>query len=367
MNIKNILIFYICGSNYILIKWNYIDLRRGSMEKAVMEVFNDNILDEAAQRFGVKITDLKFINDFENYIYEFERLGQYYILRLTHSSHRDENLVNGELDWIYYLHNNGSSACNPIFSENKKLVERINTEDSSYFLATAFEKAKGKHVKRDDEAVWNNALFEKWGQVVGRMHALTKNYKPSKAEFKRIEWDEDDLVINAESYLSRYGISIVEKQKSLVAWCNTLPKDKDSYGLIHTDVHDGNFFVHDGDMTVFDFDDCAYNWFINDIAIVLFYVNWGIPSIEIQGRKELLEGFFTNFLKGYRSENDIDSGWLECIPKFLKLREITVFAVLNKKWDLNNLTEKQHALLESLKNNIENNIPLVDLDFTRLA
>jgi len=44
--------------------------------------------------------------------------------------------------------------------------------------------------------------------------------------------------------------------------------------LIHTDVHAGNFFVDDGRITVFDFDDSSYQWFASDIAIALYYTIW---------------------------------------------------------------------------------------------
>jgi len=43
----------------------------------------------------------------------------------------------------------------------------------------------------------------------------------------------------------------------------------ESYGLVHCDVNPTNFYVNDGQITLFDFDDCAYNWFINDIAVAL--------------------------------------------------------------------------------------------------
>ena len=50
--------------------------------------------------------------------------------------------------------------------------------------------------------------------------------------------------------------------------CAPCPKIADSYGLIHNDFNDGNFTVDydNGDITVFDFDDCCYFWFMYDLA-----------------------------------------------------------------------------------------------------
>lgn len=332
------------------------------MEKDVMNEFSDQILDEAAKRYDFDRGKLKFINDFENYIYEFEKNGQQYILRLTHSSHRTEDLVNGELDWIHYLHKNGANVCNPIFSHNNKLVERIDSK-KSYFLATAFEKAKGGHAERNNEAVWNCSLFEKWGQTVGRMHALTKDHSPSNNVNKRFDMFEDDLYKNGGNYIKVYGNEFVNKLENLIKWCETLPKGPNTYGLVHTDVHQGNFFVNNGNITVFDFDDCAYSWFVNDIAIVLFYVVWGMPINNRKQKDEFAKDFLKHFLKGYCSENSLDPSLLKTIPNFLKLRQIIVFAVLNKKWDFGNLSDKQKQIVEDMKHNIENDIPYLDVDF----
>ena len=54
-------------------------------------------------------------------------------------------------------------------------------------------------------------------------------------------------------------------------WLDSLPKDDDCYGLIHADIHQGNFFVDENDnITIFDFDDCHYHWFAYDLAVPLF-------------------------------------------------------------------------------------------------
>lgn len=332
------------------------------MEIAVMQEFNDEIVHEAAARYGINKEKLKLIGDFENYIYEYEKDNQHFILRFIHSSHRTEDLVNGELDWIFYLHKNGANVCNPVFSNNNKLVERIAAK-SSYFLATAFEKAQGEPPMRNNEAIWNSSLFKSWGQTVGKMHALTKNYKPSNEYCKRFKLQEDDLYKNGEMYIKVYGDEFVQKHRYLMKWYSSLPISRDFYGLVHTDVHQGNFFVKENDITVFDFDDCAYSWFMNDIAIVLFYVTWRMPSRE-NTRTQFAKNFFEHFLRGYSMENSLDPCWLNTIPNFLKLREIIVFAVLNKKWDLENLNENQKALLEDMRYKIENNIPYLDIDFS---
>ncbi len=71
-----------------------------------------------------------------------------------------------------------------------------------------------------------------------------------------------------------------------------------------------------------------------------------------------------NFWKGYNKENNIDSYWLKQIPDLLKLREMILYVVLNKKLDLENINENQKNRLNRMRYNIENDIPYVDIDFT---
>jgi Ser/Thr protein kinase RdoA (MazF antagonist) len=54
-----------------------------------------------------------------------------------------------------------------------------------------------------------------------------------------------------------------------MAHLRSLPTPVDGYGLLHTDLHHGNFFVDEGRITAFDFDDIGYNWFASDIAVLL--------------------------------------------------------------------------------------------------
>lgn len=139
----------------------------------------------------------------------------------------------------------------------------------------------------------------------------------------------------------------------------SLPKDRESYGLIHQDAHGGNFFVDDqGQITLFDFDDCAYSWYANDLAIVLFYAVTNIPDPESFGRE-----FWRHFWRGYQQENLLESAWLEHIPHFLKLREIDLYAVIHRSFDVNNLTNSWvSGFMKGRRERIINDVPYLDID-----
>jgi Ser/Thr protein kinase RdoA (MazF antagonist) len=72
---------------------------------------------------------------------------------------------------------------------------------------------------------------------------------------------------------------------------------------------------------LFDFDDSAYDLFISDLAIPLFYVVLMLP--EDQDPVEFGSNFLKHSLAGYRETNDLDSDWLRHIPLILKRRTLS--------------------------------------------
>lgn len=74
------------------------------------------------------------------------------------------------------------------------------------------------------------------------MHAATKSYVPSPGIVKRMQWEEEEL-LTVEKYIPKEDQLIVKNTKDLLNLLHTLPKNRDNYGLIHTDIHSGNFFM----------------------------------------------------------------------------------------------------------------------------
>jgi Ser/Thr protein kinase RdoA (MazF antagonist) len=330
------------------------------MEKRIKERYNQQILNQVMESFSIAADRIQLLDGFESFIYEFQREGQAYILRISHSLRRNENLIRGEIDWINYLHRGGATVAKAIETENGDLVVPVADANGGQFLAIAFVKAQGEPPSKD---LWNPSLYQKYGRLIGRMHALTRNYYPTNPFWVRPQWDNLEM-LDVAGWLPESESIVLEKYWQLKSHLDSLPKSVESYGLIHQDAHAGNFFVDDdGEITLFDFDDCTYSWFINDIAIVLFYIVLGEKDQATFTRE-----FMTNFLRGYRQENDFDADWLKEIPSFLKLREIDLYAVIHRSFDVDNLEDPWVArFMEGRKQRIENEIPFIDFNFSSLA
>ncbi len=330
------------------------------MEKRIRARYHEGILREAMQRYGIAAEQIHLLDGFESFMYEFERDSVQHILRLAHSFRRNEALIQGEVDWINYLAAGGTPVPRAILSANGHLVEAIDDGQGAQFLATAFEKAEGRPPW---EVGWTAELFESYGQLLGQMHAMTKSYRVADATWRRPHWD-DDIMLDPLPNLPPGEARILERFRALMVYLQTLPRDEESYGLIHFDAHGANLLIDDaGAITLFDFDDCCYSWFANDIAIVLFYVVMGAQDMAA-----FTEEFLTHFLRGYRCENRLDPKWLKEIPYFLKLREIDLYAVIHRSFDVENLDDPWcERYMRGRKQRIEDEVPYINFDFASLA
>ncbi len=157
---------------------------------------------------------------------------------------------------------------------------------------------------------------------------------------------------------------VLEHFHALHDHIQSLPTDRKSYGLIHRDAHLGNMLIdNSGKITLSDFDDCAYSWFVDDIAIVLFYASmWSDDAAAFTA------SFMPSFLRGYAHENGLAPEWLGEIGTFLKLREIELYAVIHRSFDMSNLQDPWcAAYMNGRRERIEHGIPYIDFPLETLS
>jgi Ser/Thr protein kinase RdoA (MazF antagonist) len=253
-----------------------------------------------------------------NKIYTFNKGGKKYIVKFAPQSAEYNNLLaetRTVMDFNYYLAANNVSVGIPLRANNGKLV--ISAPDGGEdYIITAFAWLNGQTWGYDAS---NDEMSFNWGKTMGGMHRATKNYNPPgdydilKDLFTSYYWSAflDDL----ELYPSVYKIA-----QELLGEIAVLPRDKESYGIIHGDLHQGNFFVDGDKISIIDFGDSIYGWFALDVAISLCHALWW-------GRKDEAGNDFTNaiienFMKGYISANELSDFWLSKIPMFMKYRHI---------------------------------------------
>jgi len=287
------------------------------MEEEISFLLRPEHITEAAHQWDAT-GEAVLLDDVTNFVYEFPRQDERRILRLTHNSHHTEDEIVAELDWLKFLIQHGVPASQPLLSQNGRLTECYPV-DGSYFVATVFEYAPGHFIDSTNPQEWNPQFFQTLGRTMGKMHSATKHYSATHLRQKRSHWYEDALLQHANDYLPAEQRQVAAELEKLLARFSQNVPTVDSYGLVHGDVNPTNFNVKDGQITLFDFDDCAYNWFINDIAVAMPMYS---DLFTEEGWEAKLTEFFQRYMQGYNKENHLDEFWLEYLPDSLRLQNI---------------------------------------------
>lgn len=245
-----------------------------------------------------------------------------YVLRISALGDRTEEEYLAETEFVRYLAWNGAPVADVIPSIHGKLVERMEQDGKTVFV-TLFEYAKGMLLSDNGYRYREDAPLEEYfyntGKALGVIHRLSRLYRPvhRRKAFSDKHTAEyiDSLIPDSYADLKLAICRRLEEYR-------TLPKDSENYGLVHFDFCDGNYHIdlETGDITVFDFDNCIYCWYMFDLAHLWTHgVGWyrHIPSAK--QRMACMDQYFGKILEGYRSETDVSDAMLEKLPLFIDM------------------------------------------------
>lgn len=294
------------------------------MKVGLSHTFTSDVLNEIIGLYGFDFAELKEIFSYENFVYLVNHNEKEYYLRISHGEYNSISHIKAEIDWIHYLRDNKIDIITVLPSKNGNYVEEVSSEDYN-FISVLFDKIEGENFTENLELLTSDRMRQ-WGKLVAKLHLLSINYLPQDPKITRLHIAEDRLLGNVDEVLKEYP-KILQRVKGILAEVNNLPKTNESYGLIHRDLHEANLIIHEGKMTIIDFDDSHYNWYVADIAIILFHYAWRFGN-DPKSRDKIIEEFFPIFMDGYLSEKKIDQFWINQIPVFIKLRHFSLFCTL---------------------------------------
>jgi Ser/Thr protein kinase RdoA (MazF antagonist) len=324
----------------------------GEMEAFIYDLFNEDLLFTAAERFQIEQSSLEKVSTSESFIYSGICQGKEIILRITHSSHRSVIEIEGEMEWIAHLISQGVPASRPVLSVHSNVIEEIPTKEGQFFV-TVFEKAPGRHPNIHD---WKRDFFIEWGRTTGAMHKAAVLFDYTT---KRPMWQNEYNITAIHTYGEP---DLIEVQRQLICDLEALPKDESVYGIIHSDFEDGNFFIHHGTIHPFDFDECQYHWFAYDIGNAVRAASWFVADTN---PVYTVEEFLNDFLEGYYSEYHLDFHWIEKLPTFIRLRDLCIYVYLIGKRG-HDMSEWEKRFLARMKEEIRAKKPCVQINFSQI-
>lgn len=333
---------------------------RGILDGMLPEIlrrFDDTVLQEALRRAGVSADSCTALGGFEAHVYRLP--GQ--ILKITHTIRRSEDYLLGELDFIEHLAAKGIQLPGPVAFPSGKRIETIPDGSGGAFLAYRFEAAQGAATTYAD---WTDTFIETWGATAGQMVHAGMDFAPVSPSRRRQEWHQGGH-LDFEASLPPASAA---RARALVDSLRRLPKTPETYGIIHGDLHHGNFFrSEDGRLIPFDFDDCEYGHTAREVSIPLHYALGALPAAAGRSREEFGEHFAVHFIRGFRQAHPFGAAQIRLLPELLLLRSAILMSVLSTNAFPDDREARRLALLETFRRRLAGDEPVLDIDFDRLA
>src|SRR5687768_5846330 len=254
---------------------------------------------------------VRFFRSSANFVYVFRHDGKRRFLRFAESSERRRTSIDAEIALVEWLAAEGLAVVRPVRSHNERFVETVAT-DWGTFHAVVFDALEGTQFELDE---LDDAGFRAWGAALGQLHATIRKY-PGSVSIARPT--TQDHLARAKHLFPQDAPAVREELHRLESSLDTLPVDRDTYGLIHFDFELDNLIWQGRTVQMLDFDDCSRGWYAADIAFALrdhFDAGGDLHATGVRA-----------FLGGYAAHTSLADEQIAQIPLFLRLVRMIQFA-----------------------------------------
>jgi Ser/Thr protein kinase RdoA (MazF antagonist) len=282
----------------------------------------------ALLRFPVKNAKLHFINHGENTTFRVEAGKKKYLLRVHRYGYHTPEAIGEELAWLKRLRESTDlSVQKPVASKQGKLLEAVATpEIPEPRQCDLLEWVEGKFI-------WKSTRpqdVRRLGMLMAELHHSTRG---RKVKYRRY-WDAEGLVGKKPKFSWPEKFSgvpaaqqriINEARGEISAYlCRFEKKFAERQGLIHADLHFGNFVVQPDRIGAIDFDDCGFGFHAYDLAIPLTQLK---NLCEKKPEKNFL-AYVSAIQEGYASVGKWSDQDAEALPYFLAARRVLMLGWL---------------------------------------
>ncbi|WP_157463949.1 phosphotransferase enzyme family protein [Deinococcus pimensis] len=314
------------------------------------------VLPELLERFAM--TGAEELGGFESYVYATTER----VMKLTHTLRRSEDDLVAEARFTDFLASGGARVARPVRSVEGRWVEQLPDPDGGAWLASATTFLPGQSLEPHH---LTPEVIAAWGQLTGRLHALSRQYEPDSARPTRRHWHEDPLLDLA----TLPGDLVAERAQgeALLARVRSWPRTPDTYGLIHSDLHEENVHWDGQGLWAFDFDDCERHHFLNDVAVIVHTLHDMAP--EGEDNEAFVRRFLDVFLGAYRAEFPLPPLWHDRMDDLLRLRDLVLLGVVCELWSVGtpheDLADEDHRrIFEGYAARVRTSTPRVKVDWS---
>lgn len=186
--------------------------------------------------------------------------------------------VASEIAWLNALHEiDGIRLIDPVPTVRGTFVTKVCDLNGVSWMVISTKFVQGTVLEDLDDP---SSYYETIGSWAAKFHEQSRRWTKPHG-FKRFNWGLSDMVgvsprwgrwetAQLNDLQRKICQSALDKAISVMAGA---PRNKQTWGLIHADLRPSNIIRADnGELTVIDFDDSGYSWYLYDYASSLSFV-----------------------------------------------------------------------------------------------
>ena len=231
---------------------------------------------EILKKYGINDADVECINfEFNATFSVSTQSGQKFALRLNINSTRVLSNILAETQWVRDLARIPSiNVPAPIASLDDQFVVSALHEDSGQIIyGVMYSWLEGEEI--GDEPTLDQ--LRTVGQAIALLHQNSSDFElidgAELPTFNDFFWGTEDFLFSSKSALSTEDRSLIEQARDLIMQFTDELYASSPVHIIHADFHGWNLMWHEGQLSIFDFDDCGYGVEAQDIAVALYYLD----------------------------------------------------------------------------------------------
>jgi Ser/Thr protein kinase RdoA (MazF antagonist) len=266
---------------------------------------------------------IEFVRNVENVVYRVLHSDGVFYLRVTEESHQTKQQILAEIEWMNHLSSHSIELAKPIKTLDGHWLLESDDSKSTYF-ACLFVGAPGEMLGGSKLKLhWTEKFWKSLGEYIGSMHKATQSFHSTNE--KRPTWHNRPHIFERVSHLGKEPRILRALEKG-VEWMSQLEASPLTFGMIHSDLHHGNYHVNGSNqLCAFDFDDCQYGYYGYDLMVPYYYfsqTNFVYHSEKDQFKRE--------YLDAYKSVFPLMSDHIEGLEYFKQFRHAEMLCLYRK-------------------------------------
>jgi hypothetical protein len=231
---------------------------------------------EILKKYGINDAEVECINfEFNATFSVSTQSGQKFALRLNINSTRVLSNILAETQWVRDLARIPSiNVPSPIASlDDQFVVSALHNDSGQMIYGVMYSWLEGEEI--GDEPTLDQ--LRTVGQAIALMHQNSSDFEliggAELPTFNDFFWGTEDFLFSSKSRLSTEDRSLIEQARDLIMQFTAELYANSPVHIIHADFHGWNLMWHEGQLSIFDFDDCGFGVEAQDIAVALYYLD----------------------------------------------------------------------------------------------